>query len=105
MTQLEIFEAQLQQLGARKAKPSEFPQMHRWGNKYVVYTSLSGARHLFIFLGKAGAVRTGTSPAFSISALNLRDKLLARHKAQQDAKAATQKMQRNLPPLSIEDFS
>lgn len=78
MTLLATLEAQLQQLGARKATAKEFPQIARWGHKYVVYTSLSGAPHLFIFLGRAGAVRTGSAPAFSQAAPFLREKLLAR---------------------------
>ena len=83
----DILEAQLQQLGAKKVTPKIHPNASRWGSKYIAYTSLSGATHLFIFLGANGAVRTGSAPAFSTSAPFLRDKLLARHTAQQAAAA------------------
>lgn len=79
-------EAQLQQLGSRKVTPTIHPNSARWGTKYIAYTSLSGASHLFIFLGANGAVRIGSAPAFSTSAPFLRDKLLARAKAQESRK-------------------
>lgn len=85
MTLRATLEAQLQQLGARKATAKEFPQVARWGHKYVAYTSLSRNPNLFIFLGASGAVRTGSAPAFSSSAPILRDKLLARAAVQAKA--------------------
>lgn len=102
MTLQQTLEAQLQQLGSRKARAQEFPQVARWGKKYLAYTSLSGRPGLFIFLGSAGAVRTGTSPAFSSSAPFLRDKLLARAAAQ--AAAATPRRAKALPTMTLADF-
>lgn len=111
MTLQQTLEAQLQQLGARRARPQEFPQVARWGQKYLAYTSLSKNPNLFIFLGSAGAVRTGSSPAFSSSAPILRQKLLDRAEAQaKAAKAQEVAARKSSPPgilrktFTIEDF-
>jgi len=76
----QTLEAQLQALGSRKVTVKDYPQSYRWGQKYIAYTSLSGRTDYFIFLGSAGAVRTGQSPAFCTPNEALKEKLLARAK-------------------------
>ncbi len=92
MTIQQTLEAQLQQLGARRVRANEFPQAARWGTKFLAYTSLSGSKDTFIFLGALGACRTGASPSSSKEAGFLKEKLLAR--------AAHQQAQAKLKPKS-----
>jgi len=104
-TIFQTLEAQLQQLGSRRVKVSEFPQASRWGDKYVAYTSLSGSLSLFIFLGRLGAVRVGQSPSSARPGTFLREKLLARALAQH---APPKKQAKPKPatrqPLTLADF-
>lgn len=91
MTIQQTLEAQLQQLGSRRVRASEFPQSARWGTKFLAYTSLSGASHTFIFLGALGACRTGSSPSSSREAGFLKEKLLKRAAHQQAQSKLTRK--------------
>ena len=105
----QTLEAQLQQLGSRRVKVSEFPQASRWGDKYIAYTSLSGNLSTFIFLGRLGAVRVGQSPSNAKAGMFLREKLLARAHAQQAKPKRTKPQQAKPPqpapsPLTIADF-
>jgi hypothetical protein len=104
-TILQTLEAQLQQLGSRRVRVSEFPQASRWGDKYVAYTSLSGSLSFFIFLGRLGSVRVGQSPSSARPGTFLREKLLARALAQYVPPKKQAKPQPTVAqPLSIADF-